>query len=131
MNRETKKHMLSILLVIALFFGGIQIADTTAFSHLASANQRTSMFLTSSETTVLDICRSEELVRQSNVAKIAVNQIRYSSNPALDADKPQVQPVCLLTSSFDCEVFDSASTYSHRILLDYIHLKDGKSPQFS
>ncbi len=131
MSRETKKRIISILMAVALFFGGMQMMDASLSSFFASTDDQAVIILPSSGITVFDVCRAEQTIKQADKSEGAAEPGDYDNQLVLWATLSDNVTICPGYEGRTAQFGSLPSTYSHRILLDYIHLKDGKSPQFS
>lgn len=131
------KRLLSLLLVIALFFCGICYEEVPTYSFFACTNATAFAKNTTSEIRSIEQVhfsndyRCEELVREVFPASLINQAFRRIANKAgrtvsLDLLIVDLIPQYFyLSHNLSTDIL-SDFVHSHTILINYIHMKDGK-----
>lgn len=121
-----RKRILSIVLIVSMLICGTYFAEEAFGSANNNTEQTPTELCRSSNFVVLNAYYPEKLATKQSAVKTSVLRSRPIRNIVLNLSFDGSQVQFLSACAFVEKRISSTETFSHKILLDYIHMQDGE-----
>lgn len=124
------RSMLSIVLIVTMLICGTHFAEEAHHGFCDCTEKNKVALHQKCEHIVLNACRDGRLSMQECELEEMLRRIRHGAGVIPEEIYSPSEIQHLSAYSFIGKRISVTDTYSHKILLDYIHLQDGESLDF-